>query len=203
MAGALGLEPRSTVLETVALPLNYAPMERKTRFELATPSLARRCSTTELFPHWRPGWDSNPRPPPWQGGILTNWTTGPMSVCLTVIYITIRFAFWQEVFFKNFRESFFSDEKGAFLQSRFVFEYHQKLHHSQTGAAVVESYNKFEYHQKLHHSQTAMGVTLSSAAFEYHQKLHHSQTLTLALVGSPKFEYHQKLHHSQTKFILT
>ena len=25
-------------------------MERKTRFELATPSLARRCSTTELFP---------------------------------------------------------------------------------------------------------------------------------------------------------
>ena len=52
MAGALGLEPRSTVLETVALPLNYAPMERKTRFELATPSLARRCSTTELFPQY-------------------------------------------------------------------------------------------------------------------------------------------------------
>ena len=26
-------------------------VERKTRFELATPSLARRCSTTELFPH--------------------------------------------------------------------------------------------------------------------------------------------------------
>ena len=37
MAGALGLEPRSTVLETVALPLNYAP---------------RRCSTTELFPQY-------------------------------------------------------------------------------------------------------------------------------------------------------
>ena len=52
MAGVLGLEPRSTVLETVALPLNYAPMERKTRFELATPSLARRCSTTELFPQY-------------------------------------------------------------------------------------------------------------------------------------------------------
>ena len=31
--------------------LSYTPrMERKTRFELATPSLARRCSTTELFP---------------------------------------------------------------------------------------------------------------------------------------------------------
>ena len=26
-------------------------MERKTRFELATPALARRCSTAELFPH--------------------------------------------------------------------------------------------------------------------------------------------------------
>lgn len=26
-------------------------MERETRFELATPALARRCSTAELFPH--------------------------------------------------------------------------------------------------------------------------------------------------------
>ena len=26
-------------------------MERETRFELATPALARQCSTTELFPH--------------------------------------------------------------------------------------------------------------------------------------------------------
>ena len=25
----------------------------------------------------RPGRDSNPRPPPWQGGALTNWATGP------------------------------------------------------------------------------------------------------------------------------
>ena len=82
------------VLQTSALPLGYVALkvERKTRFELATPSLARRCSTTELFPQiwclstesncghkdfqsfalptelprqdWRPGWDSNPRPPP-------------------------------------------------------------------------------------------------------------------------------------------
>ena len=114
MAGALGFEPRLTVLETVALPLNYAPkkMERKTRFELATPSLARRCSTTELFPHvvpqnrielltqgfsvlcstnwateanWRPGRDSNPWPPPWQGGILTNWTTRPFAITRYII----------------------------------------------------------------------------------------------------------------------
>ena len=32
----------------VALP---ALLERETRFELATPTLARLCSTTELFPH--------------------------------------------------------------------------------------------------------------------------------------------------------
>ena len=41
LAGVLGFEPRSTVLETVALPLNYTPMERKTRFELATPHLGK------------------------------------------------------------------------------------------------------------------------------------------------------------------
>ena len=28
----------------------------------------------------RTGRDSNPRPPPWQGGILTNWTTYPFCV---------------------------------------------------------------------------------------------------------------------------
>ena len=44
------------VLQTSALPLGYVALkvERKTRFELATPSLARRCSTTELFPHMVP-----------------------------------------------------------------------------------------------------------------------------------------------------
>ena len=28
----------------------------------------------------RTGRDSNPRPPPWQGGILTNWTTDPKLI---------------------------------------------------------------------------------------------------------------------------
>ena len=32
-------------------PLIEANLERETRFELATPTLARLCSTTELFPH--------------------------------------------------------------------------------------------------------------------------------------------------------
>ena len=41
------------VLQTCALPLGYAAkkVERKTRFELATLALARRCSTTEPLPH--------------------------------------------------------------------------------------------------------------------------------------------------------
>ena len=30
------------------------------------------------YNYWRSGRDSNPRPPPWQGGILTNWTTRPV-----------------------------------------------------------------------------------------------------------------------------
>ena len=40
------------VLQTSALPLGYVAtkMERKTRFELATLALARRCSTAELLP---------------------------------------------------------------------------------------------------------------------------------------------------------
>ena len=59
-----GFEPAMKVLQTSALPLGYValkrrlpavatgnqPLERKTRFELATLSLARRCSTTEPLP---------------------------------------------------------------------------------------------------------------------------------------------------------
>ena len=30
---------------------------------------------------WRSGRDSNPRPPAWQAGILTNWTTAPHNLC--------------------------------------------------------------------------------------------------------------------------
>ena len=47
-----GIEPGVKVLQTSALPLGYGAvwMERETRFELATPALARQCSTAELFP---------------------------------------------------------------------------------------------------------------------------------------------------------
>ena len=80
-------------------------VERDTRFELATFTLARWHSTTELIPHmwcpepesnqrhedfqssalptelsgliWRPGRGSNPRPLAWQASVLTDWTTRP------------------------------------------------------------------------------------------------------------------------------
>ena len=80
-------------------------VERAKRFELSTSTLARWHSTTELYPHiwclgaesnhrhedfqssalptelprqnWRRRWGSNPRPPAWQAGVLTNWTTAP------------------------------------------------------------------------------------------------------------------------------
>ena len=38
MAGKVGVEPTSTVLETAILPLNYFPMVGKTGFEPATPT---------------------------------------------------------------------------------------------------------------------------------------------------------------------
>ena len=44
------LNRRIEVLQTSALPLGYAAKKRKTRFELATSTLARWSSTTELLP---------------------------------------------------------------------------------------------------------------------------------------------------------
>ena len=58
MVSAQGFEPRTHALEgRCSIQLSYAPMlivyfmERETRFELATSTLARLRSTTELFPH--------------------------------------------------------------------------------------------------------------------------------------------------------
>ena len=111
------------VLQTSALPLGYGailffkkrtlkklsfkrPLERITRLELATSTLARwrstrwaksanrgasgrnRTNDTRIFSPllyrlsyrgklWRPGWGSNPRPLAWQASVLTNWTTRP------------------------------------------------------------------------------------------------------------------------------
>ena len=53
-----GIEPVSSAWKAEVLPLNHIrikqnihKMERKTRFELATLALARRCSTPEPLPH--------------------------------------------------------------------------------------------------------------------------------------------------------
>ena len=35
--------------------------------------------------HWRPGRDSNPRPPAWQAGVLTICTTGPKILVLQLV----------------------------------------------------------------------------------------------------------------------
>ena len=49
----------------------YSFLERETRFELATSTLARLHSTTELLPrNWRRHPDLNPRLQPWQGCTL-------------------------------------------------------------------------------------------------------------------------------------
>ena len=51
-SGKRGSNSRPPPWQGGALPLSYfRGMERKTRLELATPTLARWCSTTELLPH--------------------------------------------------------------------------------------------------------------------------------------------------------
>ena len=57
------------------------------RLELPTPGFGDRCSTNWTTPllvwiNWRNGRDSNPRPPAWQAGILTSWTTTPLNVVI-------------------------------------------------------------------------------------------------------------------------
>ena len=66
---------------------NQAFLELLARFELATSSLPRMRSTywataakhmPRISGHmWRPRRDLNPRPPAWQAGVLTDWTTRP------------------------------------------------------------------------------------------------------------------------------
>ena len=43
---------------------------------------------------WRPGWGSNSRPPAWQAGVLTNWTTGPkLGVWIKYPYTVYKITF--------------------------------------------------------------------------------------------------------------
>ena len=68
VVSAQGFEPRTHALEgRCSIQLSYAPtlfyLERETRFELATSTLARLRSTTELFPHSTIGADEGSRTP--------------------------------------------------------------------------------------------------------------------------------------------
>ena len=61
LVSAQGFEPRTHALEgRCSIQLSYAPtlyyLERQTRFELATSTLARLRSTTELFPQILATW---------------------------------------------------------------------------------------------------------------------------------------------------
>ncbi len=75
-------------------------MERKTRFELATPSLARRCSTTELFPQLatRMGLEPTTSAVTGRHSNQLNHRANCQTMCLTVIYNSIDFLIWQVLF---------------------------------------------------------------------------------------------------------
>ncbi len=84
MEAATGFEPVVKVLQTCALPLGYAAknkMERKTRFELATPTLARWCSTTELLPQQLGNLDSN------QGVTESKSVALPLGYTPSIVYM--------------------------------------------------------------------------------------------------------------------
>ena len=72
------------VLQTSALPLGYGALERKTRFELATLALARRCSTTEPLPQtiirWCPEAESNHRHEDFQSSALPTELSGHIAI---------------------------------------------------------------------------------------------------------------------------
>jgi hypothetical protein len=62
-------------------------LERETGFEPATLALARRCSTTELFPldhNWSEGWDSTDARTK-----LSSNQVGPAHHCYLVTFVTI------------------------------------------------------------------------------------------------------------------
>ena len=69
-------------------------MERKTRFELATLALARRCSTTEPLPQisWCPEAESNHRHEDFQSSALPTELSGHV-IFLSLIYILFKYFF--------------------------------------------------------------------------------------------------------------
>ena len=72
----------SSILKTL-VKINGAGDRTWTHNLLITNQLLYRLSYTSVNIKWRPGTDSNRRPPAWQAGILTNWTTGP---CVRILF---------------------------------------------------------------------------------------------------------------------
>ena len=60
-----------------------------------------------------------------------------------------------------------------------MFDYHMKLHYSQTQTKTEEDSVMFDYHMKLHYSQTNHEYDKNKDQFDYHMKLHYSQTSNL------------------------
>ena len=56
----------------------------------------------------------------------------------------------------------------------------------------------FDYHLKLHYSQTVNFTQIKQVKFDYHLKLHYSQTQLEGVLNGIQFDYHLKLHYSQT-----
>ena len=62
---------------------------RTTDTRIFSPLLYRLSYQGELsfysLRNWRLGWGSNPRPPAWQAGVLTNWTTEPQKTVFSLV----------------------------------------------------------------------------------------------------------------------
>ena len=68
--------------------LNTCRQPESNRYGRLVPQDFKSCASAssampaQRFRAQRPEWDSNPRPPPWQGGALTNWAIGPEIIQL-------------------------------------------------------------------------------------------------------------------------
>ena len=79
-----------------------------------------------------------------------------------------------------------------------LFDYHLRLHDSQTGGDCSMTPIIFDYHLRLHDSQTKRAAGGLKIAFDYHLRLHDSQTRLPACRRYRYFDYHLRLHDSQT-----
>ena len=145
------------VLQTSALPLGYVALKGGAENEIRTrdPLLGK-----EVLYHWaisalatRMGLEPTTSA---VTGRHSNQLNHRANVSVSDSYIYYHtFCVLARGFLKKILEKVFQWRNRGLLQSRFKFEYHQKLHHSQTLRRNKVMFKQFEYHQKLHHSQTS------------------------------------------------